>query len=120
VKREGNSGAPIFDFGNREQRWQTAFAPASEASGWLWFGVGKDGAASKEIFVTDLLRTNEWCHIAIVSTKRGAGMYLNGNGIGTLDAPDALKPLGDDVHNFIGKSAREKASPAATEPRFRR
>jgi hypothetical protein len=51
----------------------------------------------------NLLRTNEWCHLAAVISKTGLKMYFNGHLVASAKSGGTV-PVPSNVSNFIGKS----------------
>jgi serine phosphatase RsbU (regulator of sigma subunit) len=65
-----------------------------------WNGIDTKGA----VHIAGLLRTNEWCHIAIVAGAPGLKVYFNGRLVGSRAVPVSFADLDDRGDAFLGDS----------------
>ena len=73
----------------------------------LHFGLGRPPfTAPSELMVNvpNLIRTNEWCHIAAVTGPQGVQLYFNGGLLATDPYPGSFASLKGDAHNYLGRS----------------
>jgi len=52
----------------------------------------------------NLIRTNEWCHIAAVTGPRGLQLYFNGGLVANNTYAGSFASLNGDAHNYLGRS----------------
>jgi signal transduction histidine kinase/ligand-binding sensor domain-containing protein/CheY-like chemotaxis protein/protocatechuate 3,4-dioxygenase beta subunit len=73
----------------------------------LWFvildGQQLDARGMHEVVVPDLLRTNEWCHVAAVSGKGGMKLYFDGILVGATDFTGSFSGLGNGKRFYLGQ-----------------
>ncbi|MEK7685236.1 MAG: LamG-like jellyroll fold domain-containing protein [Verrucomicrobiota bacterium] len=63
----------------------------------------ESGLNSGSLIVPNLLRTNQWCHLAAVIGKTGLKLYFNGHLVGSARVGGTV-PVPSDVMNYLGKS----------------
>src|SRR5438552_5670199 len=82
VRWDDFSGAPqrVFNYGDARRDFTIG---STDSRPTLWFVVGDAQQQLHEIAVPNLLRTQQWCHVAAVSGKSGMKLYLNGALAGT-------------------------------------
>ncbi len=90
--------ADIFDFG----RDGTEMLLATRSYGNLDFKFNV-GPTSHPVRIFNILRTNEWCHIAAVSGSRGMRLYFNGSLVGTNAYKGSFGAIAPGVKNFVGR-----------------
>ncbi|MFO1460966.1 MAG: two-component regulator propeller domain-containing protein [Verrucomicrobiota bacterium] len=61
--------------------------------------------------VEDVLRTNEWCHIAAVSGKGGMRLYYNGVLVGTNPYPGSFSGFRNGTRNYLGQTVTTNDTP---------
>ena len=61
--------------------------------------------------VEDVLRTNEWCHIAAVSGKGGMRLYYNGVPVGTNPYPGSFSGFRNGTRNYLGQTVTTNDTP---------
>lgn len=109
--------ADLFDFGGPHgDTWiQTADSSRGESPSDLYaiIGFGQYSRVTKAIGVRDILRTNEWFHLALVTGAGGMKLYVNG----VLRETDAYTGsfaaytnMIDD-QNYLGKDISESLQP---------
>jgi hypothetical protein len=87
----------VFDFG-RDSR---EFLLVTRGYGEVQFKFNTDRGA-KFVSVGNILRTNEWCHLAAVSGREGMKFYFNGYLVGTNAYPGSFAALQAGEMNYIG------------------
>jgi signal transduction histidine kinase/DNA-binding response OmpR family regulator/ligand-binding sensor domain-containing protein/protocatechuate 3,4-dioxygenase beta subunit len=69
----------------------------------LWFVIGDAQQQLHELAVPDLLRTQQWCHIAAVSGPGGMKVYLNGALAGTNPYTGSFAGLTNGNRFYLGQ-----------------
>ena len=99
----------FFDLGDRNREMYVRPQGAL-----LTFLLSAPNGERHRIAVPDLLRSNEWCHIAAVSGFGGARLYFNGSLVGTNAYGGSFAGL-RGLKNYLGKdnySSRDPTTPA--------
>jgi hypothetical protein len=63
------------------------------------------------IVIRDILRTNEWCHIAAVTGQDGMKLYFDGELIGKDPVKASFANMVDHTRNFLGRNNSFDAGP---------
>jgi len=88
----------VFDFG-RDSR---EFLVVTRQYGEVQFKFNHETGRSY-VSVANILRTNEWCHLAAVSGSEGMKFYFNGILLGTHPYQGSFAALKSGEENFIGR-----------------
>ena len=94
--------ADIFDFG----RDGTEMLLATRGYGELEFKFNVRRGERENIHpvsIFNILRTNEWCHIAAVSGSHGMRLYFNGSLVGTNAYKGSFGAIAPGGKNFVGR-----------------
>ena len=96
---EGDSR--FFDFGTA---WQTMTVNQAGTNGDLRLEIWEPERKQHAFVVTNLLRMNEWAHIAAVSGPGGAKLYCNGVLVGSDPFPGSFSAVQNGEHNYLGRN----------------
>ncbi len=94
--------ADIFDFG----RDGTEMLLATRGYGELEFKFNVRRGERENIHpvsIFNILRTNEWCHLAAVSGSHGMRLYFNGSLVGTNAYKGSFGAIAPGGKNFVGR-----------------
>jgi signal transduction histidine kinase/CheY-like chemotaxis protein/ligand-binding sensor domain-containing protein len=97
----------FFDFGDRNREIYVR----PEGSRLYALITAPDGTRHR-IEVAGIVRTNEWCHLALVTGPGGARLYFNGALVGSNAWNGAFSGL-KGQHNYLGKSNFRSADAAS-------
>src|SRR5262249_25641402 len=84
-----------------------------EASATLWFVVGDSERQLHEVVIPNILRTQQWCHVAAVSGKGGMRLYLNGALAGTNAFTGSFAGLGNGNRFYLGQRVTTNDPPTS-------
>jgi ligand-binding sensor domain-containing protein/signal transduction histidine kinase len=90
----------LFNYGDARRDFSITSRDASPS---LWFVVGDDQRELHEVVVPNLLRTQQWCHVAAVSGKGGMKLYLNGALAGTNEYTGSFAGLNSGDRFYLGQ-----------------
>ena len=90
-----------FDFG---ESWHSMHVQNSGRSAGLRFDIAAEPGHENSIEIPDLLRTNQWVHLAAVSGKAGMKLYVNGTLAGTNDYRGSFAAIQSGKYAFLGRS----------------
>ena len=90
----------VFNYGDALQDFSIT---SLETGPTLWFVMGDAQQRFHEIIVPNLLRTQQWCHVAAVSGKGGMKLYLDGALAGTNDYTGSFAGLKNGNRFFLGQ-----------------
>jgi len=94
----------FFDFGNTFNSIRVA---NRGVSGTLHVGVDRPpftNASQLSLGLPRLIRTKEWCHIALVTGPQGVQVYFNGEQVASNSYPGSFASINNGDHNFLGRS----------------
>ena len=89
----------VFNYGDARQDLTIGSQRDSQT---LWFVVADSQRQLHEITVPNLLRTQQWCHVAGVSGKGGMKLYLDGALAGTNDYTGSFSAFTNGSDGFKG------------------
>ena len=99
-----------FDFG---EAWHSMHVQNLGRLAGLRFDISA-GGPENSIEILDLLRTNQWVHVAAVSGKAGMKLYVNGALAGTNEFRGSFAALQSGKYAFLGRSTWEN-NPSVVE-----
>ena len=77
----------------------------------LWFVVGDAQQQLHQILIPNLLRAQQWCHVAAVSGPGGMKLYLNGALAGTTNYTGSFAGLKNGNHFYLGQTVTTSDPP---------
>ena len=95
------SWSRFFDFGRDRQAMVVGNFQSTSG---LNFEIWDADNAQHAIVVRNLLRTNQWCHIAAVTGKEGMKLYFNGMLVGSDSYSGSFAAIKNGEHNFLGRN----------------
>ena len=98
----------VFNYGDALQDFAIASLPNVPS---LWFVIGDAQQRLHEIIVPNLLRTQQWCHVAAVSGKGGMKLYLDGALAGANDYTGSFAGLKNGNRFFLGQTVTTNDPP---------
>src|SRR6185503_7039609 len=93
--------ARFFDFGKADYTMYVESGTTDQPTLGFRIQTGQDSYG--DIYVR-ALRTNQWMHIAAVSSKQGMRLYLHGLLVGTSPYAGNFRSIGDNENNYLGRS----------------
>ncbi len=99
----------FFDFG---QVWRSLEVANLGTANSLYLSLGRppfNEASELRLTVPNLIRTNEWCHIAAVTGPGGVRLYFNGILVASNDYTGSFAAINNGDHNYLGRSNWEGA-----------
>jgi signal transduction histidine kinase len=112
--------ASFFDFYSSGLQFGVQNAPLTPTLRFQRPVRGPDGSLGSFVQVEShaLLRTNEWCHVAVVAGTHGARLYFNGILVRTNETTvDSARAPEPERRNFLGRSPRNMGL-AVVDPDF--
>ena len=91
----------FFDFG---KAWQAMVVGNFFNTPDLNFELWLPGRQQHTIVAANILRTNEWCHIALVTGKQGVKLYFDGMLVGTNAFTGSFSAIKNGEHNYLGRN----------------
>src|SRR5438552_10154050 len=98
----------VFNYGDARQDFTIGSQRDSQT---LWFVVADAQRQLHEITVPNLLRTQQWCHVAAVSGKGGMRLYLDGALTGTNDYTGSFAGLKNGNRFYLGQAVTTNDPP---------
>jgi signal transduction histidine kinase/DNA-binding response OmpR family regulator/ligand-binding sensor domain-containing protein/protocatechuate 3,4-dioxygenase beta subunit len=92
--------ARFFDFGKPDR----TILLSSDIGGELRYFHHRSHEDYDAISTPQVLRTGEWVHLAAVSGSNGMKLYLNGWLVGENPSTGSFSAIGNDDHNYLGRS----------------
>lgn len=94
----------FFDFG---AAWKAIEVANEAATATLYFSLGRppwNYDSEVRLRRPGLIRTNEWCHIALTTGSEGVRLYFNGALVGADEFTGSFASINNGDHNFLGRS----------------
>ena len=94
----------FFDFGNI---WKSINVANVTTTGTLHFSLARPPFTQASELILDspgLIRTKEWCHIAVVTGPQGVRVYFNGVQVASDPHAGSFSSINDGEHNYLGRS----------------
>ena len=100
--QEFRTESRFFDFGTRGPGM---YVTEDGATADLRFVIDEaDGKPQQQIPLKNVLRLNEWCHLAAVSGREGMKLYVNGLLLGTNAFQGSFRSVMNGDHNYLGRN----------------
>jgi hypothetical protein len=90
----------VFNYGDARRDFSITSQQALPS---LWFVIGDAQHELHDVDVPNLLRTQQWCHIAAVSGTGGMMLYLNGALAGTNEFTGSFAGLNNGNRFYLGQ-----------------
>jgi signal transduction histidine kinase/CheY-like chemotaxis protein/ligand-binding sensor domain-containing protein len=94
----------FFDFGKPDQ----TILLSSDSGGDLRYFRHRTHEDYDAISLPKALRAGEWVHLAAISGSHGMKLYLNGLLVGDHPSTGSFSGMGNNDHNFLGRSVWEE------------
>ena len=94
----------FFDFGKPDQ----TILLSSDNGGDLRYLRHRTHEDYDAISIPKALRAGEWVHLAAISGSNGMKLYLNGQLVGDHPSTGSFSGIGNNDHNFLGRSVWEE------------
>ena len=94
----------FFDFGKQDH----TMLLSSDTHGELRYLIHQTFEDAQRVEIPNVLGSNQWGHLAAVSGPGGMKLYLNGALIGEDPYPGSFSTIGNNDHNYLGRSVWEE------------
>lgn len=102
-------GVPVLDLGNAERTIELYLSGDTRTPSRLEFSLWSNIASRMrtDLQLEDVVRSNEWCHVAASCGLGGMKLYFNGMLAATNASTESFRALGSNAHNYIGRGVVE-------------
>ncbi len=94
--------ARFFEFGKSGQAMWVETGDTNNPG--LLFRIQNGQNSYEDVLASGALRAQKWTHVAAVSGRQGMRLYLNGVLVGRSAFASSLAGLGNNEHNYLGRS----------------